>query len=180
GFGARRELVAERRHDDVHLVEGDDADERAYEAVLSNDRLDDDDRATGHGVVAHLKVDLRAAALHGLKPGKPSEAAVLELGPVGHGADAVAVGRYEQDGRVVEDRVKMRVFEQLRFGARVLVGQIDLRQKREASELPLEDLEVVAQGEGAVLGQQLVLANELLSRLLRALVKENPARQPNR
>ncbi len=76
--------------------------------------------------------------------------------------------------------MKMRVFEQLRFGARVLIGQIDLRQKREASELPLEDLEVVAQGERAVLGEQLVLANELLSRMLRALVKENPARQPNR
>ena len=76
--------------------------------------------------------------------------------------------------------MKMRVFEQLGFGARVLIGQIDLRQEGEASELALEDLEVVAQGEGAVLGEQLLVANELLSRLLCALVKENPARQPNR
>ena len=61
----------------------------------------------------------------------------------------------------------VRVLEQLRFGARVLVGGIDLRQKREAVELALQDLEVVAQREGTVFGEQLVLARQVLAGVLR-------------
>ena len=54
------------------------------------------------------------------------------------------------------------------------------RQQRQALQLVLEDLEVVAQREGAVLGEQLVLGRQLAPHGARRLVDGRPARQSDR
>ena len=60
------------------------------------------------------------------------------------------------------------------------VGRVHLRQERQALQLVLEDLEVVAQREGAVLREQLVLGGQLAAHGARRLVDGGPARQADR
>jgi hypothetical protein len=57
--------------------------------------------------------------------------------------------------------VLVRALEDLLLGHEVLVGRVHLRQQRHALELVLEDLDVVAEGEGAVFREQLILGRQL-------------------
>ena len=63
---------------------------------------------------------------------------------------------------------------------RVVVVRVHGRQHGHALELTLEDLEVVAQREGAVLGEELVLGGQLAAHRARRLVDRGPPAQPYR
>ena len=63
----------------------------------------------------------------------------------------------------------MRVGEQRRLGAQVVVAQVHLGHVREADQLAARQLEVVAEREGAVLHQEQLLLLELRRRVLARL-----------
>ena len=73
----------------------------------------------------------------------------------------------------------MRARQQLRFGQRVLVREIDLRQLGQARQLEHQDVEVVMQRERAILGEQLVLGAQLAAGVLRRVVEQDRARGPD-
>ena len=74
----------------------------------------------------------------------------------------------------------MRAGEDLLLLQEVGVAGVHRRQQRQPLQLVLEDLEVVAQREGAVLREQLVLGGQLAAHGARRLVDGGPARQADR
>jgi hypothetical protein len=110
------------------------------------------------------------------EPRLPAETTGPEFGAIGRRSDAVALRRQKQHGRVVEDRMAMRIRQKLELGCRILVAEIDLRQKSEPFELALQNLEVVAQRKRAVFREQLMLARESLAGVHGRLINEHPPR----
>ena len=74
----------------------------------------------------------------------------------------------------------MRAGQDLLLLQQVGIGGVHLRHEGQPLELVLEDLEVVAQGEGPVLREQLVLGGQLPPHPVRRLVESSPARQADR
>ena len=172
-----RQVVVQRGGDEVVLAERDDADQRAGEPPTARDGLDDLQGASQPRLVAGAEQRSRRSAARGEEPRPVAERVPAEVRAIGHRADTDPVGRQQQHRRVVEDGVLVRAGQDLLLGQEVGVVRQHLRQQRQPLELFLQDLEVVAQRERAVLGEQLVFGRQLTTHRAGRLVDRGPARQ---
>ena len=115
-LGIGRQIIAQRRDDEVGLIERDDPHDRTDEIAPAPHGLDDVQRPSHPRILGQTKLDPGASSPQFLKPGLIDEAAIAELGPIGNRSDAIALRRNEQDRRVVEHRMVVRALEELLFG----------------------------------------------------------------
>jgi hypothetical protein len=179
-IGLARQVLVKAGRDQVVLGERDDADQRAREPSPADDRLNDLERLTQRRLVGDAEERPGGATVHGPEPGSVAEGLATKGRAVGDRTQAKAVAVEQQHRRVVENGVRVRAGQDLFFLQQVRVGGVHLGHDRQALELVFQDLEIVAQREGAVLGEQLVLGGQLATHRAGRLIDDRAARQADR
>ena len=158
-----------QKSDDAHQRAGE-ASRRARPAARSSTCA----RASGSSAMRNSGPARRRAA-RGLEPSALAVATRRGTPSVGHRAQARAVGR--GNSTAVLYSIEFSCAPARSSSCSRSGSAVPLRQQRQALELVLEDLEVVAQREGAVLGEELVLGRQLAPHGARRLIDGRPAGQ---